>query len=121
MKRVIFFILSILFICSFYSCDVRLSNDAPTLKLISPSDGDTVSGTTVEFDFEHSDDYDSKLQIRVYFVEEEKYVDWVVASREKIEVNTTLLANGEHTVQAAAFDSEGARSNVIEIKLTVSN
>lgn len=96
-------------------------NKTPTVALVEPNDGDTVSGTvTIQVDASDSEDDDTGLDVDVsidgswrdttYDSESGYYEhDW----------DTTNVSEGEHTLGARVTDSEGATAHSSEIAVTV--
>ncbi len=100
------------------------SNSSPSCALVSPSDGDTVAGTvTVQVDAGDSEDDDTTLDVDVS-------IDggtWRSAAYDsaggyyEYDWDTTGVADGDHTVQARATDSDGATTESSTITVTVDN
>ncbi len=88
-------------------------NKSPTVKITSPSDGDTVSGI-VMITVDASDKEDGTLTPSIY-------IDGnLVANSDMYEWDTTTVDDGSHTIYAEAKDSAGATGSDT-ISVTVSN
>ena len=93
-------------------------NVPPTVSIVTPSAGSTVSGEAVTVEVEANDD------------REMAYVDFYVDGKKKKTVkvlpyafdwDTTVLKNGTHTLKAVAYDASGNNTSTEEIEVTASN
>jgi len=107
-----------------YTPDTGSSNAEPSCSIVSPADGDTVSGTvTVQVDASDQEDADDTLTVEVA-------IDggtWRTATYNSTsgyyedDWDTTTVSDGDHTVDARATDSDGATTRASTVTVTVEN
>jgi endonuclease YncB( thermonuclease family) len=107
-----------------YSDDSGSGNSSPSCTIVNPSDGDTVSGTvTVQVDAADSEDSDDSLTVEVA-IDGGSYQTAAYNSTSgyyEYDWDTTGVADGDHTVDARATDSDGATTDASQITVTVDN
>lgn len=83
---------------------IKLENLLPTLEIISPSDFEDVSGVVVISGVAEDDDGDIvRVEVRV---DEGAWEEAQGTTAWSYSLNTSNLADGEHTISARAFDGE---------------
>lgn len=89
------------------NCMITSDTTKPTVNITSPSDAETVSGTTT---IEASATDDTRVA-RVEFYIQGNLVDTVASSPYKYNWDTTSYANATYTIMAKAYDAEGNNSS----------
>jgi len=110
---------SVLYIKIFHSIDIILEDRTiqPTVSVITPKNGETVSGTiTVEADITDGVGVQT-MAFRVDGYDKDYTRDMVNPRPYRISLDTTKLPDGPHDIAAEAFRSSGL--NVLSEKITV--
>ncbi len=90
---------------------------APTVSIIAPSNGATVSGT-ISFSANATD---NESMERVEFYVDGSLIGTDTYSSYSINWDTTTVSNGSHTLQAKAYDAVGNEGTFSTITVTVDN
>ena len=93
-------------------------NVPPTVSIVTPSAGSTVSGEAVTVEVEANDDREMAY---VDFYVDGKKVKTVKNLPYSFQWNSTYVKNGTHTLKAVAYDASGNNTSTEEIEVTASN
>jgi len=98
------------------------TDDAPTVTILNPDDGSTVSGTiTIQVRATDAQDPADRLRVQVS-IDASGSRTAVYNSRtgyHELAWDTTTAGNGQHTIAASATDTAGNTSNVAQIRVIV--
>ncbi|MFB6131408.1 MAG: Ig-like domain-containing protein [Salinigranum sp.] len=100
------------------------TNTPPSCSLVAPSDGATLGGTvTVQVDASDSEDDNTSLNVGVSIDGGSYQTASYNSSSGHYEYafDTTSVADGDHTVDARATDSNGATTDAGQVTVTVAN
>ena len=90
----------------------------PTVSIVTPAAGSTVSGDAVTVEAEANDDREMAY---VDFYVDGKKAKSVKALPYSFQWNSTYVKNGTHTLKAVAYDASGNNTSTEEITVTASN
>jgi hypothetical protein len=105
-------------ICPTLPCSTSSDTEVPTASLTAPANGATVSGTSVNFSADASDNVGVTS---VQFFVDGQSVNTDTSSPYSFSWNSTTKANGTYQIFARAYDAAGNQGNSTTRSITVNN